>query len=45
MVYEKESKKSMVYEIYDHFFVVYEIFAVTYMSTSAIPILRLAIPF
>jgi hypothetical protein len=28
MVFEKETKKSMVYEIYEHFFVVYEIFAV-----------------
>ena len=28
MVYEKETKKSMVYEKYKHFFVVYEIFAV-----------------
>jgi hypothetical protein len=28
MVYEKETKKSMVYEKYEHFFVVYEIFAV-----------------
>jgi hypothetical protein len=28
MVYEKETKKSMAYEIYDHFFMVYEIFAV-----------------
>ena len=27
MVFEKETKKSMVYEIYEHFFVVYEIFA------------------
>ena len=27
MVYEKETKKSMVYEKYKHFFVVYEIFA------------------
>jgi hypothetical protein len=27
MVYEKETKKSMAYEKYEYFFVVYEIFA------------------
>jgi hypothetical protein len=37
MVFEKETKKSMVYEIYEHFFVVYEIFAVIYYYYSHLP--------